>query len=375
MKRDLNRLASQNFDLVVIGGGIQGAAVALEAAHCGLQTALVEKGDFGHATSANSLKILHGGFRYLQSLDLHRMRSSIWSRNFFMRLAPHLVQPLPCVIPTHGCGLRGKYPMGLGLLLNDMIAWDRNVGLDHDKRLPLGKLISLQKCSREMPEVSVSGKSGGAVWYDALAVDTERMTLAVVKEAAGLGVCAANYCRATELRIARNRINGLWAQDVLSGQSFPVFSSVIIDATGPWLQHSLLPKAQARQHISWARGVNIVVRKRLSASMAMGLEGDSVNGHHSRGRGGKKKRFFFFVPWGGYTMVGTVYTRHDGPPEKMTVSRHELQSMIDEIRSIHPGSGLKYEDISFYHAGLLPMDSGVVSNNGISLHQSNSLAL
>jgi len=123
MRRDLDALAAQVFDIVVVGGGIHGAWIAWRAAREGYRVALIEKHDFGGATSANSLKILHGGLRYLQHLDFGRMRSSIRARREFGRRAPHLVQPLPCLMPLRRVGLRSPWVLGPALLANDVISW------------------------------------------------------------------------------------------------------------------------------------------------------------------------------------------------------------------------------------------------------------
>ena len=126
MNRNLQELSNHEFDVVVIGGGIYGAALAREAALCGLTTALIEKGDFCSATSASSLKIIHGGLRYLQSFDIPRLRNSVIERRALLRTAPHLVHPLPCVMPTQGHALKGQEAMFCGLLLNEFLSCDRN---------------------------------------------------------------------------------------------------------------------------------------------------------------------------------------------------------------------------------------------------------
>jgi len=126
MKRDLNKLAEATYDLLIIGGGINGACAAWDAGLRGLSVALVDKGDFGAATSANSLKIIHGGLRYLQQLDFRRMRQSIKERTIFMRIAPHLVHPLPFLIPTHGHLMHGRELLSLALMTNDLVGFDRN---------------------------------------------------------------------------------------------------------------------------------------------------------------------------------------------------------------------------------------------------------
>src|SRR5881296_328820 len=126
MRRDLAALSDNVHDVLIIGGGIYGAFCAWDAAQRGLSVALVDKGDFGNATSSNNLRIIHGGLRYLQHGDIGRMRESIRERKILMRIAPHLVHPLRFVIPTYSRSLQGKAVMALALALNDLIGFDRN---------------------------------------------------------------------------------------------------------------------------------------------------------------------------------------------------------------------------------------------------------
>jgi len=183
MKRDLDNIASQNFDVLIIGGGIHGAAIARETALAGLKTVLIEKKDFSHATSSNSLKIIHGGLRYLQdlnikrmreSVNIKRMRESVKSRKEMMRVAPHLVKPLGCVMPLYGWGIKGKEVMRTALFLNDMISYDRNHSLDACQHLLPGKILSKEQCLRYVPGLDQQGLRGACLWYDALAINTER---------------------------------------------------------------------------------------------------------------------------------------------------------------------------------------------------------
>jgi len=361
MKRDLNQLSERQFDVLVIGGGILGAAIAWEGARRGLQTALVEKEDFGHATSANSLKIIHGGLRYLQNLDVRRMRASIRARNQFMQLAPHLIQPLACVIPTFGNGIRGKHAMRLALLANDIISWDRNRGLEECKRLPRGKILAKDVC-RGMLRSDLEGRmTGGVLWYDALALNTERLLLAFLESACAQDACVSNYLEATEIGIKGKRISGVWATDRNSGDSIFIRASTVINAAGPWIK-SVLPPSMSWNPTpkAWALGLNLITRKRLVERTAVGLEGDSL---HSSDKSKLKrgKRLFFFVPWRGYTIIGTSYRRHEGPPDKLKVSRREIETFLEDINTIYPCAQLTLEDITFFHAGLLP---AVAPRNG-----------
>ena len=153
MKRDPARLGREVFDVLVIGGGIHGAAAARAAAARGLLTALIEQDDFGQATSANSLKIVHGGLRYLQHADIAKLRDSVRARREMFRRFPHLVAPLPCVLPTRGLGLRSRPAMAAALLLNDVLSADRNLGVAPASRLPRGRTISQAELKRRAPHL------------------------------------------------------------------------------------------------------------------------------------------------------------------------------------------------------------------------------
>ena len=141
MKRNLGMLENEEFDLLIVGGGIYGATTAREAVLRGLKVALIERGDFGHATSSNSLKIIHGGLRYLQHGDFRRMRRSIRARSSLLRIAPHLVDPIKFVMPTYGHFFKGREVMTLALAVNDIVSWDRNRLLDKGKHIPQSRNV------------------------------------------------------------------------------------------------------------------------------------------------------------------------------------------------------------------------------------------
>src|SRR5919206_1378584 len=173
--RDLGALAGRVFDLAVVGGGIYGICAMRGAARRGLAACLVERDDFVAATSSNSLKILHGGLRYLQHGDLPRMRESIRERRLMLRFAPHLVRPLPFVLPTYGYGLRGKLILRAALALNDLIGSDRSAGVLPARQIPPGRVIGRDELRTLVPGLEDSGLSGAAIWYDCLVANTERL--------------------------------------------------------------------------------------------------------------------------------------------------------------------------------------------------------
>ncbi len=357
MKRDLKKLASEVLDIVVIGGGAHGAAIAYHTAQAGYQVALVEKNDFCSATSANSLKILHGGLRYLQHLNIKRMRHSIVARREMMRLAPHLVRPLSCVMPAYGHGLRGKTVMQAALFLNDCISWDRNNGLAADIQLPPGSTVSRQRCQELIPGIKTEGLHGASVWHDALAVDTERVIMTYLLEAVNLGAMVANYAEATGLYQDGDGLYGVMLKDTFTHQLYTVKTRFIVNAAGPWVEKlSSVTRNSAMAPQKWAMALNIVTRKKIFGEYAVALEGNST--YEDRDAIIKRgKRLYFFVPWRGYTMIGTDYQVSTANADCLQIKHEDIENMVDDINAIYPPAQLHYEDVSFYHAGLLPMAS------------------
>jgi glycerol-3-phosphate dehydrogenase len=357
MKRSIEQLAGQSFDLIVVGGGIHGAAVLREAAVRGYKAALIEQGDFGQATSANSLKIIHGGLRYLQQGDIRRMRQSIRARALFLRFAPHLVHPQPFFIPLYGHGLRGKEALTIGLILNDLLSWDRNRNLSPAGCLPSGRMLTSAKCLALLPDLDKKGLTGGAVWYDALAANTERLTLEFILAATDRGAVAANYVKALSLITEKGSLQGVALQDSLTGNRFDIKAPWVINAAGPWINTLWeKPVAGEVQPIRWTRGLNLIIKRPFASGYGFGLGGKILKGRPSES--GKRQRLFFFVPWKGHTLVGTDYKRQDGPAREHRLTLEEIQDFLDELNAVHTQGNFTLKDVSFFHSGLLPLSEG-----------------
>ncbi|MDP3694941.1 MAG: FAD-dependent oxidoreductase, partial [Desulfocapsaceae bacterium] len=307
MKRDLKKLASETLDILVIGGGAHGATIAYHAAMAGYKIAIIDKKDFCSATSANSLKILHGGLRYLQHLNIKRMRHSIMARREMMRLAPHLVQPLSCIMPAYGYGLRGKKIMQAALFLNDCISWDRNIGLPADIQLPPGFTVSKQRCQELIPGIKTENLHGASIWHDTLAVDTERLIMTYLLEAERLGALAANYAEATGVNMDGDGLYCVSIKDTFTQQVHIVKTRFIVNAAGPWIENlSSVLKSPDSTPQKWAMALNVIIRKRIFEKHAVALEGNNTY-EDKDAIIKRRKRLYFFVPWRGYTMIGTDY--------------------------------------------------------------------
>ena len=366
MKRDLARLDNNIFDLAVVGGGIYGACIAWDATLRGLSVALIEKGDFGEATSANSLKTVHGGLRYLQDANLSLVRKMIRERRAMLRIAPHLVHPMGCVMPTYPKLMKSKPVMALALKLNDAVGFDRNRLDDPEKRLPSSRVLSRQECLQLLPGIPHEDVTGAAMWYDAQIYNTERMTLGIVRAAVEEGAVAANYVQAENFLRTNERVTGVVAQDVLSGAKIEIHADMVVNAAGPWVDAVLDPlhsrKGEQKFHHSLA--MNLITRQLFPAYAA----GIPTRPENSDGRRevGKRSQTLFIAPWREYSLVGTYHTHYQGEPDNQGVDQEKLQRFIAEVNSAYPQANLTRADVRMVHKGLLPAQKGV-SNGDIKL--------
>jgi glycerol-3-phosphate dehydrogenase len=352
MQRDLARLTDGEHDLVVVGGGIQGACIAWDATLRGLRVALVERDDFGGATSASSLRIVHGGLRYLARGDLRRMQASIRERSALLRIAPTLVEPLPVLIPTKGLGSTSRAAMRAALAANDLLSLHRNQGLPPDRRLPAGRLLSLEQCRRHFPAFPVSDASGGALWYDARLRHPERLTLALVRSAVTRGAVAVNYCRVDRVLVEGGRAVGVAVSDLLEGGQAAVRARRVVIAAGPWTP-PLVGADPARTPLAFA--LNVELPGRL-AGVAVGVQSpsdavaDPVIGGH---------RFIFLVPQDTTTLVGTWYAPWTpGAADAGALIRRGTAALLAEFRTACPGIDLAEADVVRSYWGLLPVKHG-----------------
>ena len=355
MKRDLVDLAERSFDLVVIGAGVYGAAAAWDATLRGLSVALVDKGDFGSGTSFNNLKTVHGGIRYLQHADFKRMRESILERRTLLRIAPHLVQPLPFVVPTYRGSLKqGQLAMGIALLANDLVGWDRNRELAPEKHLPRGRLLSKQGCLELVPELDSESLTGGALWYDAQMYNSDRLTLSFVLSAAHRGASAANFVEAVGLATSSHRVEGVVARDRLTGDQFEIRAKYVLNAAGPWVDQMLatLNGSRPPRLFHFSKAMNLITRA-IGAKVAVGI---TSRRHHrdSEALIQKGRRFLCLIPWRGYSLVGTAHMSHRGGPDEVETTEAEIEDLLADVNESFPEAALRRDDVRFIHRGLLP---------------------
>jgi len=355
MQRMLTTLDRTPYDLLVIGGGIYGACVAWDATLRGLSVALVEQADFGAATSSNSLKIIHGGLRYLQHADFRRMRESITERRTLMQIAPHLVHPLPILVPTYGHGLQGPEVFAAALRLNDLVSFDRNRLRDPQKHIPRGRVLSKQACLQHLPGIDPQGLTGGALFHDAQVYNSERLTLAFLQSAAQAGATLANYVEVTGLQLDHDRVTGATACDVLHGEYVDIRARTVVNACGPWVPHvqRLLNRPPPASPLRYAKSMNLITRP-LFDHYAVGLP-SRVSYRDANAVVHKGKRLLFVAPWRGRSIIGTTQTACTEAAGDVSITEQDVQAFLDEVNQSYPPARLQRDDVTFVHGGHLPL--------------------
>jgi glycerol-3-phosphate dehydrogenase len=339
MKRDPDQLTARTFDLLVIGGGIYGLTIACDAAQRGLSVALIERNDFGSGASFNHLRTIHGGLRYLQTLDVRRARESIRERRALARVATRYVQPLPFVLPLTRSMTRGRMAMRAGLLLDQLVALDRNTDIPASHEIPAGHVLSRAEAERRFPPLAGRAMTGAAVWYDYVTADAERLTLAWALAAAENGAVMANYVRADGLIREAVRITGVRATDLVSSRTFAIRSRVVVNATGAAVDRLLRPQGIA--------SLGPMLK-------AMNLVTTLPGGDAALGSCSPSGRNYFMVPWRGRAVFGTWESAYPCPAGEGPLVEQEVDGFIADLNATFPGLHLRREEVSRVHCGVVP---------------------
>ncbi len=354
MHRDTGLLTEHEYDLVIIGGGIFAACAAWDAALRGLSVALIEKQDFCSGTSANSFKFIHGGIRYLQHADIIRLKSSCRERSAMLRIAPHLVQPMPVLIPTYGHGTSGKIFLGIGMFLYDLLTLGRNRGIrDRKRQIHWTRFFNKKQVLEEYPDLNQDGLTGAAMFSDAQMYNPTRLVLAFIKSAVAKGAHVANYVEAKGLLRDGSRVTGVQAVDNISGQSMEIRAKAVLNAAGPWsdwLLETALPEVPPQKNV-YSRDACFVIKRRFSSPRAIAVQGKTSDPDALISR---PARHLFLVPWRDYTLVGVWHVVWKQHPETVTVKEEEVQDFIDEINWAYPSLNLETKDVCMWNAGLVP---------------------
>lgn len=342
MIRDVSRFTKSKFDLLVIGGGINGAAIAHLASACGASVALLEKGDFASGTSSKSTKLLHGGIRYLEHLEFDLVYESLKERYIQLQAAPFLVKPMPFVIPVYKGDARPLWMMKLGVWLYDLLSGKYRIG-QH-------RYLSAQDIMALAPGIKTEGLLGGVEYFDAQ-MDDARLCLENVLMADNLGATTANYMEVEGFIKDKNQAIAVKVRDILSGNVLDIYANKIIVAAGPWsddLMQKDVPKSIRR--LRPTKGVHIVYQGQISSNAFL------LQNH-------KDKRVFFMIPFKGNSLIGTTDTDCQQSPDKLDVEERDVQYLLQEASRIFPDINFDPAKIITTFAGLRPLvaDSGAPS--------------
>ncbi len=353
MDRDLQQLSGETFDVLVIGAGINGACVARDAAMRGLRTAVIDAGDFGSGTSANSLRIVHGGLRYLQHLDFRRMRESIRERSMWLRTAPHLVHLLPCLSATTKRLTRTRSAFRAAFCVNDLVGWDRNRGAAVRRRIPGGKILSRDEALTFYPGNDADAVTGGAVWHDGQMYHSERLVWAVLADAARYGAVLGNHVCVEGLEIGGGRLEGIQARDVIGDVDLRIRAKLTINASGPFVDQLVsrsLERETPSDRVVLSKAMNLLTR-RIAGDVAVGVPSRYRNPNAVMDGG---TRLLFVTPWRDLTMVGTTHFAYEGDPADFRITEEDVGYFLEDVNSACPEAHLTLDDVHGVCAGLLP---------------------
>ncbi len=295
-------------DLVIVGGGIYGAAMAYTAALNGLDAVLLEKDDFTRHTSANSQKVIHGGLRYLQSMDIRRVVESIKEKQRFYHLFPHLVKPLPCMLPTTGYTMKGNEAFRIAFFLyaalQKLVCRKKLTRNLHKKPA----ILSKKEVAQRFPHMANEDIRGGALWYDGICEDPERVIIALLLSSAKLGCPSANYMKVTAITRKSDTLLELKCYDKLKQAEQTISAKKVALCTGSWFQTNLAATGTRTElaPLSLIRGINLVVPALFHSATSFATKVST---------GEKSSRFLFIVPWKGYSNEGTHWEDCDDPSE------------------------------------------------------------
>jgi len=343
MTRNVRRMAQKRHDVLVIGGGVTGAFIAWDCSLRGLSVALVDKGDFGAATSAATSKLIHGGLRYLKTLEVGLVRESLQERRIMEIIAPHLVYPLPFVFPAYGRGMRGMPAVLSAMVFYDSLSYDRRWINDDDKKIPGHAKFTAEEILSMEPVLDPEDLTGGVVYYDCQMYSPERLTLEPILSACEFGAEAANYTKAEEIIVEGDRVCGARVRDLLDqGRPYEIRSAVTVNAAGPWADTIMAGVRGATRHgLVRSKGIHILTRP-IQKDRAIVLQT-------------KSGRHFFIIPWRGHSLIGTTDVVYRGDPDDCRVTAGDIREFLSEINATVPSARLEPSDVLFQYCGLRPI--------------------
>ncbi len=330
------RLEDGDTDVVIIGGGIAGAGVARDLALRGIRAVLVEKADFASGTTSRSSKLIHGGLRYLELFDIGLVRESLRERETLRRLAPHVVRPLPFMVPIYRDSTRGGIKVRAGLKLYDLLT------PDYRRRERYRVLRPIDALSLE-PAIRADGLRGAGYYFDDLLVLPERFCLENVLSACRHGARAYNYSEVEAFVRTDGAITGVKVRDLLTDRVVTLNTRVVVNAAGPWVD-----ALRARAGVS-ERGKRIVRTTKGIHCLLPRMTDRAV--YHST----SDDRMVFVIPWREFSLVGTTDTDFDGDPDRVHATRAEVDYLLGEVRKAVPDRRVAASEVAYTYAGVRPL--------------------
>jgi glycerol-3-phosphate dehydrogenase len=338
-RADLALLQSQRFDLIVIGGGINGSAIARDASMRGMTVALIEREDLASGTSAWSSRLIHGGLRYLEHREFGLVRESLREREILLRNAPHLVKPLGMFVPIYSGAKRGPLTIRAGMAMYDALSYDKSLARHH--------MLSASQLEAELPGLDAIGLKAGAYYFDAQATFAERLVIEQAVSAWEHGARIATRMRVTGIETEGSVVRGVTVSDEISGESGVVSGRLVVNVAGPWVD-AVLSGAPAgtvqKRFIGGTKGSHLVVSAWKGAP-------DEALYYESRSDG----RPILIIPWNGMMLLGSTDLRFDGDLDRVEASDEEITYLLAEVNSLFPTVKLTSDDVHYSYAGVRPL--------------------
>jgi glycerol-3-phosphate dehydrogenase len=344
LKRYIEEPAVKRFNLIIVGGGITGAAVAYIAAARGLSVALFERKDYGGATSAATSKLIHGGLRYLANMEIRLVRESLRERRILGNIAPNFVYPLPFVLPNYKKWKGNVWKILAGMYLYDLLSYDKKDTWDKSKQLQNHKIISFRKTIRLEPNLKKEKLRNSVYFFDYQSIFPERLTLAFIKSAAEYGAKVSNYAPVEGfIYDAENKITGVEVKDVLSGEMRDVYADLIINCGGTWADKilNMAAKKEFPAHkVKRSEGIHVITNK-IAGNHVVSLQRED-GGH------------LMIMPWRDHSLIGTTDKEYFGDPDEYRVSKESIYEVIQAVNK-NFGKEISFGEIKHAYGGLRPL--------------------
>ena len=331
----LSGIDEGTFDAVVIGGGMAGAGVARDLALRGASVALFEKGDFASGTSSKSSKLIHGGLRYLELAEFRLVRESLREKKTLERLAPHLVRPLPFLVPVYRGSKRGLITVRIGMWLYDLLTPGKQT--ERFRVVPPVEALALE------PSIQAADLRGAGYYFDDLLLFPERLCLENALSAARHGARVHNYCEVEEVTRGPRGLDGVRVRDLLTGQVHTARAPVIVNCAGPWVDRlrelAGVREAGARV-LRTTKGIHCLLPRMTEHAVYLSTADD---------------RMIFVIPWRQFSMVGTTDTDFDGDPDRLWATREEVEYLLGAVRPALPDPRVTLDQVVYTYAGVRPL--------------------